>query len=128
MDYRARSVRMVHVVLQVLLGQVIICSQVFIMIFLEWAGLNKVIIDNIHLCMRYILFRRTEDDTRQIRRWKNCCGPKGRWKVNLIGKIARAGAAYDNDAVSPVVRQTLQHWAYRLTENDYKVGKNNIKM
>jgi len=77
---------------------------------------------------RFYLGRRTEDDTRQIGRWKNCCGPKGRWKGNLVGKIARAGAAYNNHAISPVVRQTLQHWGYRLTEKDYKEGKKKVKM
>merc|ERR1711894_424530 len=77
---------------------------------------------------RYYLGRRTQDDERQIGRWKNCCGPKGRWKGNLIGKIARAGAAYNNFAISPVVRQTLQHWGYCLTEKDYKEGKKRVKM
>jgi hypothetical protein len=52
----------------------------------------------------------------------------GRWKGNLIGKIARAGAGYDNPVISPVVRQTLQHWGYRLTEKDYNQGKKRVKM
>jgi len=77
---------------------------------------------------RFYLGRRTEDDTRQISRWKNCAGIKGRWKNNLIGKIARAGVAYDNAGISPVVRQTLQHWGYKLTEADYKEGKKRVKM
>eukprot|EP00794_Sanderia_malayensis_P000816 gene816-112_t len=77
---------------------------------------------------RFYLGRRSEDDDRQISRWKNCAGPKGRWKNNLIGKIARAGANFENIAISPVVRQTLQHWAYRLTEKDYVKGKKRVKM
>jgi len=77
---------------------------------------------------RYYLGRRTEDDSRQISRWKNCAGTKGRWKNNLIGKIARAGVAYDNAGMSPVVRQVLQHWGYKLTEADYKEGKKRVKM
>jgi len=77
---------------------------------------------------RFYLGRRCYDDDRQIGRWKNCCGPKGRWKGNLIGKIARAGVAYDNKGISPVVRQTLQHWGYRLTEKDYNIGKKRVKM
>jgi len=77
---------------------------------------------------RYYLGRRTDDDERQIGRWKNCCGPKGRWKGNLVGKIARAGVAYNNNAISPVVRQTLQHWGYRLTEKDYNEGKKRVNM
>jgi len=77
---------------------------------------------------RFYLGRRNEDDARQISRWKNCAGPKGRWKGNLIGKIARAGTVYDNSAISPVVRQTLQHWAYKLNKKDYEVGKKRVKM
>ena len=76
----------------------------------------------------FSFYRRSTDDDRQIGRWRNCTGPKGRWKNNLIGKIARAGATYDNPAISPVVRQTLQHWAYTLTEKDYKEGKKRVKM
>ena len=77
---------------------------------------------------RFYLGRRCHDDQRQIGRWKNCAGPKGRWKNNLIGKIARAGVGYDNHAISPVVRQTLQHWGYRLTQKDFDEGKKRVKM
>merc|ERR1719270_1552326 len=77
---------------------------------------------------RFYLGRRSRDDNRQIGRWKNCTGPKGRWKNNLIGKVARAGVKYNNSAISPVIRQTLQHWAYRLTEKDYLEGKKRVKM
>jgi len=77
---------------------------------------------------RFYLGRRCKDDDRQIGRWKNCTGPKGRWKNNLIGKIARAGVAYNNPGISPVIRQTLQHWAYRLNEKDYQEGKKRVKM
>jgi len=77
---------------------------------------------------RFYLGRRSRDDDRQIGRWKNCTGPKGRWKNNLIGKVARAGVKYNNSAISPVIRQTLQHWAYRLTEKDYLEGKKRVKM
>ena len=31
--------------------------------------------------------RRTEDDTRQIKRWINFSGPKGRWRLRLISNI-----------------------------------------
>lgn len=76
---------------------------------------------------RFYLGRRTEDDTRQIKRWLNCAGPKGRWKNNLIGKCVRANLSYSDKAVSPVVRQTLQHWGYVLTEKDYKAHAKNVK-
>jgi len=76
---------------------------------------------------RYYQGRRTEDDERQISRWMKCCGPKGRWKNNLISKIAKAGVAYDNFGVSPVVRQTLQHWGYVLTQDDYEKDKKRFQ-
>ncbi|XP_071492802.1 uncharacterized protein [Diadema antillarum] len=69
---------------------------------------------------RFYLGRRTDDDERQVGRWKKCAGLKGRWRNNLIAKCARSGSAFDNFGVSPVVRQTLQHWGYRLTKEDFE--------
>ncbi|XP_072036205.1 uncharacterized protein [Amphiura filiformis] len=76
---------------------------------------------------RFYLGRRTDDDERQIGRWDRCTGVKGRWRNNLIAKCARSGCAYDNTAVSPVVRQTLQHWGYRLTEADFNKAAKRFK-
>jgi len=76
---------------------------------------------------RFYQGRRTEDDERQIGRWKKCAGEKGRWKNNLISKIAKAGVAFDNYGVSPVVRQTLQHWAYQLTSEDFDKEKKRFQ-
>jgi hypothetical protein len=53
-------------------------------------------------------------------------GDKGRWKSNLIGKCLREGAAWDDVTVSPVVRQTLLHWAYELTEADFNACKGRV--
>lgn len=36
---------------------------------------------------RFYQGRRTEDDERQISRWKKCAGVKGRWRNNLITKV-----------------------------------------
>jgi hypothetical protein len=38
---------------------------------------------------------------------------------NLIAKCVAAGKAHDDASVSPVVRQTLLHWGYELTQADY---------
>jgi len=76
---------------------------------------------------RYYQGRRSEDDERQIGRWKNCTGDKGRWRQNLVAKCVRSGCAYDNFAVSPVVRQTLLHWGYELNEADFKKGAKRVK-
>ena len=54
-------------------------------------------------------------------------GAKGRWKQNLIGKCMRGGSAYNDASVSPVVRQTLLHWAYELNEADYLTGAQRVK-
>ena len=72
---------------------------------------------------RFYVGRRTDDDERQIKRWSNCTGLKGRWKNTLIGKIVKAECAYDNIAISPVIRQVLQHWAYTLTKEDFEARK-----
>jgi len=64
----------------------------------------------------FYLGRRTSDDDRQISRGKGVI--QGRWRNNLIGKVARAGKAFDDYTVSPVIRQALQHWGYVLTEKD----------
>ena len=77
---------------------------------------------------RFYLGRRTEDDRRQVDRWKKCAGDKGRWRNNLISKIVRSGCAYDNFAVSPVVRQTLQHWGYKLTKDDFAKYAKKVKL
>ena len=76
---------------------------------------------------RFYQGRRTEDDVRQVGRWSKCTGPKGRWKNNLISKCAKAGCAFDNFGVSPVVRQTLQHWGYVLTKEDFEKEKARFK-
>lgn len=68
---------------------------------------------------RFYQGRRTSDDARQIGRWLKACGPAGRFKRSLVAKIHRAGANWDDETITPVVRQTLFHWAYQLTEQDY---------
>ena len=69
---------------------------------------------------RFYLGRRTKDDARQISRWVGVAGAKGRWKTNLCKKCVYANKRWDDDTVSPVVRQTMLHWAYEITEQDVK--------
>ncbi|KAL8586620.1 hypothetical protein ACOMHN_040128 [Nucella lapillus] len=68
---------------------------------------------------RFYQGRRSADDNRQVGRWLRCAGPSGRWRNNLISKCVKSGATYDSHSISPVVRQTLQHWGYRLNKADY---------
>ena len=67
---------------------------------------------------RFYLGRRTKDDRRQIDRWLRFAGPQGRFKKNLINKIKKSGKEYNDSSVSPVIRQDLQHWGYKLKKSD----------
>lgn len=44
----------------------------------------------------------------------------GRFRKRLINIIKEKKTNYDDNSVSPAIRQTLQHWGYKLTEEDYK--------
>ena len=64
--------------------------------------------------------RRTEDDVRQQARWMNFASiTQGRWSNMLYGKVHKAGATYDDASISPVIRQSLHHWAYEANAEDY---------
>ena len=77
---------------------------------------------------RFYMGRRAEDDGRQIGRWQRCAGVKGRWRNNLISKCVRSGKNFDDFSVSPVVRQTLQHWGYILTHKDFAAYAKKVKL
>ena len=76
---------------------------------------------------RFFQGRRSEDDDRQISRFLACAGPNGRWRGNLCGKVLLSGASFDDPSVAPVVRQTLLHWAYALSERDFHLGSRRVK-
>ena len=69
---------------------------------------------------RFFAGRRSPDDSRQIGRWKAFAGERGRFRNQLINLVISRGASYDDESVSPVIRQSLQHWGYRLTLSDYE--------
>ena len=69
---------------------------------------------------RFYQGRRSEDDARQISRWVGVAGQKGRWKTNLCKKCVFANKRFDDQTVSPVIRQTMLHWAYEITDQDVK--------
>jgi hypothetical protein len=69
--------------------------------------------------------RRTNDDERQIKRWKNIASKKsGRFRTRLINDINKVNGKYNDKSISPVMRQILQHWAYKLTKKDFDDHKN----
>jgi hypothetical protein len=41
-----------------------------------------------------------------------------------MNKIKNSNTTYDDEKISPTIRQSLQHWAYQLTEKDYNMYKN----
>jgi hypothetical protein len=71
---------------------------------------------------RYYSGRRSPDDERQISRWQGLAGENGRFRRRLINLIEKKGGRWDDEAISPAIRQTLQHWGYKLTAADYEKG------
>jgi len=71
---------------------------------------------------RFYAGRRTPDDQRQIKRWLAFAGSKGRFRKRLIKMCRDKRKKFDDVSVSPVIRQGLQHWAYVLTEDDFRAG------
>jgi len=63
--------------------------------------------------------KRCPDDARQIARWSGMVGPNGRFRKWLVTLIIRTNTNYNDFSISPAIRQTLQHWAYKLTKSDY---------
>ena len=64
---------------------------------------------------RYWLGRKSEDNERQINKWKRIVS---RFRGKLVTMIKDAGSKYDDDLISPKIRQILLHWGCELTEKD----------
>ena len=64
--------------------------------------------------------RRGPDDERQIKRWLQTAGPKSRFRRRLVNMVTEKKSKYDDFEISPKIRQTLQHWGCRLTNDDLK--------
>ena len=62
---------------------------------------------------RYWLGRRSEDDERQINRWKKIVSG---FRGKLVNMIKDAASKFDDYSISPKIRQILLHWCYELTE------------
>jgi len=67
-----------------------------------------------HWYCRFYLGRRTSDDKRQVQRWLNSAGPKGRFRNQLLNKCTQANKPKTDVSVSPVIRQTLLHWGLEV--------------
>jgi hypothetical protein len=63
---------------------------------------------------------RGPDDERQITRWEQVCGVHGRFRKWLITQIlGKKNGKWNDETISPKIRQTLQHWGYFLTKQDF---------
>jgi len=47
-------------------------------------------------------------------------GEKGRFRNHLITLIINKNGDFNDKTISPKIRQTLQHWGYRLTKKDFE--------
>ena len=72
-----------------------------------------------HWYCDFYIGKRGNDDKRQIKRWRDFSGEKGRFRLWLITLIKKKNSTYDDDQISPKIRQSLQHWGYVLTEKDF---------
>ena len=69
--------------------------------------------------------KRCPDDERQIKRWVGVASEKGRFRKWLIKLILKKEGKYNDNDISPKIRQTLLHWGYELTKRDFdKLHKN----
>lgn len=68
----------------------------------------------------YYSGKRSADDARQIKRWQQLAGPNGRFRKWLVTMILKKGGKWDDESISPAIRQTLQHWGYKLTKKDFE--------
>ena len=57
--------------------------------------------------------KRSEDDQRQVNRWK---GIVIRFNGKLVQMIKDVDGKFDDYSISPKTRQILLHWGYELTE------------
>jgi hypothetical protein len=59
--------------------------------------------------------RRHQDDKRQIIRWQNFTGIKGRWRKRIYSRIYET----KDWNISPIIQQSLMHWGYEVNVPDY---------
>ena len=73
----------------------------------------------VHWYCDFFLGKRTADDERQIKRWMGLASERGRFRKWLVTQILKKNGKWNDDSISPKIRQTLQHWAYKLIKADF---------
>ena len=88
-----------------------------------WEGKGWIKKDNpygwVHWYCDFFLGKRTADDERQIKRWMGLASERGRFRKWLVTQILKNNGKWNDEDISPKIRQTLQHWAYKLTKADF---------
>jgi hypothetical protein len=76
----------------------------------------------VHWYCDYYNGKRSNDDLRQMRRWDALAGPNGRFTKFLTTQIMKKGGIdkWNDESISPKIRQVLQHWGYKLTKKDFE--------
>ena len=89
-----------------------------------WEGKNWITKYNpygwVHWYCDFCMGRRCPDDERQVGRWKRMTGPTGRFRKFLVSQIVKKNGNWNDESVSPKLRQVLQHWGYVLSQKDYR--------
>ena len=67
----------------------------------------------------FYMGKRGDDDERQIKRWKALAGKRGRFMRFLVTQILKKNGKWNDESISPKIRQVLQHWGYKLTKKDF---------
>lgn len=73
----------------------------------------------VHWYCDFFAGKRGHDDERQINRWKRLAGPNGRFMRFLVTQILKKKTTWNDETVSPKIRQVLQHWGYKLIKKDF---------
>ena len=68
------------------------------------------------------LVRRSQDEERQINRWK---GIVSRFRGKLVKVIEDADSKVDDYSILPKIKQTLWHWGYESNEKDFSIRSTN---
>jgi hypothetical protein len=69
-----------------------------------------------HWYCDFFLGKRTPDDERQVLRWLNFIK---RFRLWLVNQIKDKNGKWNDHTISPKIRQSLQHWGYKLSKHDY---------
>ena len=73
----------------------------------------------VHWYCDFFIGKRSPDDMRQIKRWMGVASKRGRFRKWLVTQITKKKGKWNDETISPKIRQTLQHWAYKLNKRDF---------